>query len=220
MVPELETYRTSLQIAWVSKGEHFTDSIYEGQQSGLVKCMNTIYKGVRSTSVCFLDGKPNIKIIPETFVRKIMTKDGSAVGIEATDKHDKPFTLTAKREVVLFAGVFESSQLLPVTDIGPKNQLASFGIERVLDSPHVGQNPIIVSVYMGSRTSESLMHQVFHVYQTAGFRTLCTWLLKRVCSLVTRQLIVRKQCFNTLQSPLFSSRHLLLSWYTFSGKRH
>lgn len=151
MVPELETFRSALSKAWVSKGEHLTENIYEGQQLGLVKCMNTIYKGLRSTSVCFLDGKPNITVIPETHVQKITIKDGKAVGIDAEDKEGKPFTLSAKREVVLSAGVFESPQLLMFSGIGQKEQLKEFGLPCIVDSKHVGQNlldhPIMPHVF-------------------------------------------------------------------------
>ena len=151
MVPELEPFRNALQKAWVSKGEQLTENIYEGRQRGLVKCMNSIYKGVRSTSVCFLDGKPNITVIPETFVRKIILKDGTAVGVEAEDKQGQAFTLTAKKELILSAGVFESPQLLMVSGIGPKEQLQSFDIQCQLDSKHVGQNlldhPIMPHVF-------------------------------------------------------------------------
>lgn len=129
MVPELEPFRSALQKAWVSKGEQLTENVYEGQQRGLVKCMNTIYKGVRSTSVCFLDDKPNITVIPKTFVQRISLKNGSAVGIEAQDGHGKQFALSAKREIVLSAGVFESPQLLMVSGIRQKQQLQSFGIQ-------------------------------------------------------------------------------------------
>ena len=47
--------------------------------------MNTIYKGVSSTSVCFLDNKPNITIIPETFIKKIILEDGTAQGVDVCE---------------------------------------------------------------------------------------------------------------------------------------
>ena len=66
MVPELENFRESLTSAWVSKGERLTENICEGSVNGPVKCMSTIYKGVRSTSAVFLDGHPNITLMAET----------------------------------------------------------------------------------------------------------------------------------------------------------
>ncbi|KAK3046457.1 hypothetical protein LTR09_012041 [Extremus antarcticus] len=57
IVPQLETFRTSLTETW---------------QNGLVKCMSTIYQGQCSTSVVFIDGKPNITIIAEPEVKKLV----------------------------------------------------------------------------------------------------------------------------------------------------
>ena len=151
MVPELETFRRNLTQAWVSKGQQLTDNVYEGHQNGLVKCMNTIYKGVRSTSVCFLDDKPNITIIAETEAKKLLIRDGAAYGVDCVDKNGKEFTVIARNEVILSAGVFHSPKILMLSGIGPKDQLASFGIDCKLDSPHVGQNlldhPILPHVF-------------------------------------------------------------------------
>ncbi len=81
MVPELETFRNSLTNAWVSKGERLTENIYEGTVNGLVKFMNTIYKGVRSTSAVFLDGHPNITLMAETHTNCVLIDDNVAVGV-------------------------------------------------------------------------------------------------------------------------------------------
>ena len=151
MVPELTTFRDALTKAWVSKGEALTDNIYEGQQRGLVKCMNTIYNGQRSTSVAFLDGKPNITILAETRVTKVLLDGDTAYGVEAVDAKGMHTKITAKREVVLSAGVFHTCKLLMLSGIGPKAHLESFNIPCVLDSSHVGQDlldhPILPHVF-------------------------------------------------------------------------
>ena len=87
MVPELEEFRQALTKACVSKGENLTENVYEGHVNGLVKCMNTIYKGVRSTSACFLDGKPNITVFAETRAKKILIDNGAAHGVLVVDKN-------------------------------------------------------------------------------------------------------------------------------------
>jgi choline dehydrogenase len=166
MVPELETFRTSLTEAWVSKGEQLTDNVYEGQQNGLVKCMSTIYDGKRSTSVCFLDDKPNITIISETEATKLLLKDKTVYGVDCVDSKGKTFQVTAKNEVILSAGVFHSPKLLMLSGIGPKKHLDSFGIECVVDSAHVGQNlldhPILPHVFKlkdGCGLDAHLLHE-------------------------------------------------------------
>ena len=151
MVPELETFRQALTKAWVSKGERLTENVYEGQQNGLVKCMNTIYKGVRSTSVCFLDGKSNITIMAETQVKKLLIEDSVCIGVLGVDNYGSDVELRAKHEVIVSSGVFESPKMLMLSGIGPKEQLAQFGIECKVDSPNVGQNlqdhPIMPHVF-------------------------------------------------------------------------
>ncbi|OXB37842.1 glucose-methanol-choline oxidoreductase [Cryptococcus neoformans] len=64
LVPELKPWRDALERAWVSKGHELTVDVYNGVQKGLFKCVNSIYKGVRSTAAAFLEGKPNISPWP------------------------------------------------------------------------------------------------------------------------------------------------------------
>ena len=49
-------------------------------------------------------------------------------------------TLTARKEVILSAGAFQSPQLLMVSGIGPKAQLDKFRIPAVVVNENVGQN--------------------------------------------------------------------------------
>jgi choline dehydrogenase len=46
----------------------------------------------------------------------------------------------ASREVIIAAGAFNSPQLLKLSGIGPKQELAQFGIDTVVDLPGVGEN--------------------------------------------------------------------------------
>jgi choline dehydrogenase len=48
--------------------------------------------------------------------------------------------LLASREVILAAGAFNSPQLLKLSGVGPRNELASFGIPVNVDLPGVGEN--------------------------------------------------------------------------------
>ncbi|SCZ92617.1 BZ3500_MvSof-1268-A1-R1_Chr5-2g08035 [Microbotryum saponariae] len=49
-------------------------------------------------------------------------------------------TVSARREIILSAGAFQSPQLLMLSGIGPKAQLSKFGINQLVDLPGVGQN--------------------------------------------------------------------------------
>jgi choline dehydrogenase len=78
MVPELEPFRQALTKAWVSKGQILTEDVYSDEVNGLVMCMNTIYKGVRSNSSCFLTGKSNITIMATSHAKKLVMTDKKA----------------------------------------------------------------------------------------------------------------------------------------------
>lgn len=53
-MPELEQFREALKMAWVSKGQKLTDDTYSGTMAGLTHCVNTIYRGLRSSSWSYL----------------------------------------------------------------------------------------------------------------------------------------------------------------------
>jgi choline dehydrogenase len=65
------------------------------------------------------------------------------------------FTLSARKEVILSAGAFQSPQLLMVSGIGLCADLAKFNISCVYDLPGVGQNmwdhPIFGVARVGNR---------------------------------------------------------------------
>ena len=80
----------------------------------------------------------NLTVRGGVFVRRVLIKDLKAVGVEA-ESGGEVFTIEAER-VVLSAGAIKSPHLLMLSGIGPKDQLESFGISTVHDSPGVGQN--------------------------------------------------------------------------------
>lgn len=151
MVPELQPFRDALTQAWVSKGGVLRDNVYEGTQEGLVKNLNSIYKGVRTTSVEYLIGKSNIIVLAETEVNKIVITDGVATGVEVMNKHGERSTITARHEIIVAAGAFQTPHVLMLSGIGPKKHLDAFGIPCLVDSKHVGQNlldhPIMPHVF-------------------------------------------------------------------------
>jgi choline dehydrogenase-like flavoprotein len=50
------------------------------------------------------------------------------------------YTVSAKREIILSAGVFQSPQLLELSGIGNATLLKSLGISALIDLPGVGEN--------------------------------------------------------------------------------
>ncbi|ERL95924.1 hypothetical protein D910_00605, partial [Dendroctonus ponderosae] len=61
-----------------------------------------------------------------------------ATGIEFW-KNGTKYSATARKEVILSAGVFNSPQLLMLSGIGPKEELDKYNIDTIVDLP-VGKN--------------------------------------------------------------------------------
>jgi choline dehydrogenase len=80
----------------------------------------------------------NLTVRGGVFVRRIVIRDGRAVGVEA-ESGGKVFQVEADR-VVLSAGAIRSPQLLMLSGIGPEEHLRQFGIPAVCHLPGVGQN--------------------------------------------------------------------------------
>jgi predicted dehydrogenase (TIGR03970 family) len=80
----------------------------------------------------------NLTVRGGVFVRKIVIKDGRAVGVEA-ESGGTVFRVDADR-VVLTAGAIRSPQLLMLSGIGAEDHLRQSGIQTVHDLPGVGQH--------------------------------------------------------------------------------
>jgi choline dehydrogenase-like flavoprotein len=74
-----------------------------------------------------------------THVTRVLVEDGRAVGVRYRC-HGREVEVRADREVILSAGAFGSPQLLLLSGIGPRTELARHGIAQVLELPGVGEN--------------------------------------------------------------------------------
>lgn len=84
-------------------------------------------------------------IYKNSLAERIMLNGTTATGVlvsTAGSYGTKPvkFTLTAKKEVIVCAGAFQSPQLLMVSGIGPKATLQQHGIQVIKELAGVGQN--------------------------------------------------------------------------------
>ena len=84
-------------------------------------------------------GRQNLEIRSRVLVRRVMIKQGRAVGIEI-DGPAEPLVIRARREVIVSAGAYNSPHLLMLSGIGPAAQLRDHGIAVIADSPGVGAN--------------------------------------------------------------------------------
>jgi choline dehydrogenase len=103
----------------------------------------TIRNGRRgSTSIDFLRPalrRPNLEVMLHALATRILFRDRQAVGVEFL-RAGTLRRVTARREVVLAGGSFNSPQLLQVSGIGPADLLARHGIPLVAYAPGVGAN--------------------------------------------------------------------------------
>jgi choline dehydrogenase len=80
----------------------------------------------------------NLTVRGGVFVRRILIRNGEAVGVEA-ESGGRIFQVEAGR-VVLSAGAIRSPHLLMLSGIGPEDQLRQYGIPLVQHLPGVGQH--------------------------------------------------------------------------------
>jgi 5-(hydroxymethyl)furfural/furfural oxidase len=96
----------------------------------------------RSTAVGYLDAaarrRPNLRILGETQVRRVLFANGRATGAEVR-RAGGIETITADN-VVISAGALHTPWLLMLSGIGPGEHLRRLGIPVLLDRPGVGAN--------------------------------------------------------------------------------
>jgi choline dehydrogenase-like flavoprotein len=88
----------------------------------------------------FIDKRPNLHVLANSYVTKVLISDTKkAFGVEYR-RNNQTFTVNATKEVILSAGAIKSPQILLLSGIGPKQQLAKFNISMVAELSGVGQN--------------------------------------------------------------------------------
>lgn len=118
--------------------------ISSGIETGFGLADSNIKDGQRQSAAdAYLDeathGRPNLQIVTDAVVQRILVTDGVAVGIEYL--LDGAVTrVLAAREIILTAGAIGSAQLLLASGIGPAQHLREVGVDVVLDLPGVGEN--------------------------------------------------------------------------------
>ncbi|KAK4233374.1 hypothetical protein C8A03DRAFT_38924 [Achaetomium macrosporum] len=145
-------YWTNAISSWVDKtlekmGFPVAQGFSNGNVMGRAYVTHTINPYTRrretaSTSYlreALLEGT-NLNIYTHTLAKKILFRDNKrAIGVAInTDGFD--WTIGAKREVIVSAGVMRSPQLLMVSGIGPRDTLEKLGITVLSDRPGVGKN--------------------------------------------------------------------------------
>lgn len=118
---------------------------HTGTLNGVQYCTSTLNGGAgndghRSTSQLFTDQpKSNLVVITGALAKRVnFDANKTAVSVTYAVAGLLPVTISAKREIIISAGAFQSPQLLMVSGIGPAAQLQKFGVPVVVDLPGVG----------------------------------------------------------------------------------
>lgn len=85
-------------------------------------------------------GDPDYYVYPLTLARRVLFDDDRRATGVLVQTATANYTLSARKEVVLAAGVIGSPQLLQVSGVGPADLVAALGVPLVADRPGVGQN--------------------------------------------------------------------------------
>ncbi|MBK9490829.1 MAG: GMC family oxidoreductase N-terminal domain-containing protein [Haliscomenobacter sp.] len=84
--------------------------------------------------------RSNLKVITWAQTQRILIEQDRAVGVEFLSAGKSVQVASAKKEVILSAGAFNSPQLLLLSGVGAAEELKRFGIPLKKELPGVGQN--------------------------------------------------------------------------------
>jgi choline dehydrogenase len=110
--------------------------------------------------------RSNFKVYTHTQAERIFfdsNKTATGVSVHSGPSQAPPFILSARKEVIVSAGAFQSPQLLMVSGIGPAETLAQHNMTMIANQPGVGQNMwdhVVLSIgrRVGLETSRSFMN--------------------------------------------------------------
>jgi choline dehydrogenase len=95
-----------------------------------------------SAAKAFVDpirSRPNLRIVSQSQVERVVVRDGRAVGVEVITGGRRR-TFSARGEIILSSGAIGSPQILMASGIGDGAALSRLGITVAADRPSVGRN--------------------------------------------------------------------------------
>ena len=119
------------------------DDFNGARQEGMGYYQVTQRNGRRcSAAVAYLDPareRPNLTIITDAHAKRVVFDGKRASGVEFL-QGETTKAVTARREVILSGGAFQSPQMLLLSGVGPAEHLKEYGIDVVADRAEVGRN--------------------------------------------------------------------------------
>ena len=132
--------------AFLASGMKHIDGFNAGKLigSGIMSYTIDPKTAQRSSSLTsFLDEatqNTTLAIYHHTLAQKLVFRRNIATGVAVSTNGSKPYVISARKEVIVSAGAFQSPQLLMVSGIGPRKTLEALKIPVVKDLAGVGQN--------------------------------------------------------------------------------
>ncbi len=158
---------------------------YNGaKQEGTSLFQFTIKDGKRhSAATAFLKPamtRPNLTVITRALTKQILVTNDRATGVVFVTGKNQNQTATARKEVLLSAGAFQSPQLLMLSGIGPADELKRAGIALKKELPGVGQN-LQDHIFTGvsSLCSQRGISSNFHLKPLNQLKAVGQWLLAK-----------------------------------------
>lgn len=157
-----------------------TDDVNGAQQDGFGLFPKNVACGRRSSvSYCYLRNAPrNLQIMAGCHATRIIMNERTATGVEF-DRNGALMTASARGEVIVCCGVFNSPLLLMRSGIGPGAHLREHGISVLHDQPGVGENlqdHPLTAVQVSCKQPVTLYKHLNFVSQTKG---MLDWLFRR-----------------------------------------
>lgn len=130
-------------LAAQGRGINYNPDFNGAEQAGVGLMQHTIGHHERCDAVrAFLsqvEDNPNLDIITDALITRIVVADGRAVGVEY-EKNGTRTEVRTRGEVLVATGTYNTAKLLMLSGIGPAEHLAQHGIESIVDLPGVGEN--------------------------------------------------------------------------------
>ena len=144
----LNRLATAFVSAAASAGHTVGD--YNGEKCRVGHHQFTVRNGMRcSAASAYIDpvrdARPNLTVRCDAHVARVVLEKADeadlprAAGVELL-LTTKKILVSCRKEVILCAGAVGTPHILLLSGVGPRNQLATHGIECIVDSPGVGQH--------------------------------------------------------------------------------
>jgi choline dehydrogenase len=123
----------------ITKNNDFNGETQEGAGYYQITTKKWVRSDTLSAYLMPAKGRPNLTILTNAHITKIIIKNRRALGVECVCSN-KLISLKSNKEVILCAGSINSPQILQLSGIGEAGYLKNRGIEPVYNSPEVGKN--------------------------------------------------------------------------------